>query len=107
MTTIDLLTPRQVQLIISSVRKVMQTGEIENLSKAAYKYLYLCSGFIAHYDVGGFRDYYSDVENLRRDILMNQRMNQWNNFSIGDRDYEYYMQKKKIYNELIKVCAIG
>lgn len=101
---LTLKTPRQVQLIVSSVRKVMQTGEIEYLSKAAYDYLYLTSGFIAHYNVHGFRDYYSDVENLRRDILINQMNNQWRNFLPGEQDYDYMMQKKNIYNQIVDVC---
>lgn len=102
--SLTLKTPRQVQLIVSSVRKVMQTGEIEHLSKSAYDFLYLASGFIAHYNLFGFRDYYSDVENLRRDILINQMNNQWRNFHRGERDYDYMMQKKSIYNQIVEVC---
>lgn len=101
---LTLKTPRQVQLIVSSVRKVMQTGEIEYLTKAAYNYLYLASGFIAHYNLHGFRDYYSDVENLRRDILINQMHNQWRNFTKHDEDYDYMMQKKSIYNQIVDAC---
>jgi hypothetical protein len=102
---LQLLTPRQVQLIVSSIRKVMQTGEIENLTSAAYKFLNLSSGFIAHYNLYGFRDYYSDVENLRRDIMIHQMHNQWRNFRQGERDYDYYSQKREIYNQICEVCS--
>jgi hypothetical protein len=101
---LQLKTPRQAQLIVASVRKVMQTGEIEHLTKQAYDFLNLSSGFIAHYNLFGFRDYYSDVENLRRDILIHQMRNQWRNFTAHDKDYDYMMQKKLIYNNLCDVC---
>ena len=104
MNMISLHSPRQVQLIVSSVSKVMKTGNIQNLSKAAYNYLYLCSGFIAHFNHAGFKSTYSNVEKLRHHILQNKANNQWNNFRAGEKDYEYYMQKKSIYNELCKVC---
>ena len=95
-------TPRQTDLIISSIRKVMKTGDINNLTKLAYKFLYLASGFIAHYNLGGFCDEYADVEKLRFDIQRNQANNQWGNFRPGDADYDYYMQKRDIYN---RICA--
>lgn len=102
---IPLHTPRQVQLIVSSIRKVMQTGDISHLSSSAYKYLYLCSGFIAHYNLYGFRAEYSDVETLRAAILRNRRSNQWFNFHPGERDYDYYMQKRDIYNKICETIA--
>jgi hypothetical protein len=42
--------------IINNVAKVIKTGNIELLSKQAYNYLYLCQGFIAHYNWAGFMD---------------------------------------------------
>ena len=100
----NLQTPRQVQLIVSSFRNVFQQNEISKLTKAAYKFIYLASGFIAHYDLYGFRGHYADVESLKEEILRNQRMNQWNNFRPGERDYDYYMQKKAIYNMIVGVA---
>lgn len=76
-------------------------GDIAKLSKQAYNYLYLCSGFIAHYDHHGFMAYYDEPGKLKRDILSNQRFNQWLNFRPGERDYDYYMSKADIYN---RVC---
>lgn len=98
-------TPRQVQLIKSSFRKVFETGEIEYLSNLAYKFLNLSSGFIAHYNLYGFRDYYSDVEMFKAYILQCQGMNQWRNFRPGERDYEYMMQKRDIYNDICKLIT--
>lgn len=98
--SLTLLTPRQEQLIVSSVRRVFQTNEIDNLTKAAYNFLYLSYGFIAHYNLYGFREEYRNVADLKRNILANQGMNQWNNFRPGERDYDYMMQKKHVYNAL-------
>lgn len=95
-----LKTPRQEQLIVSSLRKVFKTGNIDELTKAAYDFVMLSSGFIAHYNLYGFREEYRDVNYFRQQILSNQRMNQWDNFRPGERDYEYMMQKKRIYNAI-------
>lgn len=98
--TLTLKTPRQADLIVSSLRKVFTTGNIDFLTNAAYKFLYLSSGFIAHYDINGFKDNYASVKDLEHDICMNHGANQWRNFRPIDRDYEYNMQKKEIYNRI-------
>ncbi len=51
------------------------------LNKQGYNFLYLASGFIAHYNLHGFISYYSDCNKLMSDILANQRYNQWHNFT--------------------------
>lgn len=98
----NLKTPRQVQLIVSSFRNVFQQNEISKLSKSAYGFIYLASGFIAHYNLYGFRGHYADVESLKQEILRNKSMNQWRNFLPRERDYEYYMQKRDIYNMIVE-----
>lgn len=102
---LELQTPRQVDLIVSSLRKVFETNDINNLTNAAYKFLYLSSGFIAHYNLYGFRIEYNDVEKLKRDLAKNHFSNQWNNFRPGERDYDYMMQKKEIYNRICELFA--
>jgi hypothetical protein len=61
----------------------------------------LCSGFIAHYDLYGFIAHYSTPNSLKRDIISYAGQNQWNNFRPGERDYEYMMAKKDVYNRII------
>ena len=100
---LTLRSTRQADLIVSSLRKVFQTDNIDNLSNSAYKYLYQCSGFIAHYDLYGFRAEYANVNDLKRAIARNYGSNQWSNFRPGERDYDYYMEKKDIYN---RICAL-
>lgn len=93
------LTERQKALIVSNVVKACKS--IDNLNKTGYKYINLCSGFIAHYDLYGFISAYSTPNSLKRDIISYAGQNQWNNFRPGERDYEYMMAKKDVYNRII------
>lgn len=99
----ELLTLRQTDLIVSSVRKVFETNDINHLTNSAYKFVSLSSGFIAHFNLYGFRDAYANVNRLKHQLAQNYNSNQWNNFRAGERDYEYMMQKKEIYN---RICAL-
>lgn len=92
------LTERQKTLIVSNVVKACRN--IDNLNKTGYKYLYLCSGFIAHYDLYGFIASYTG-ESLKRDIISYAGQNQWKNFRPGERDYDYYMSKADVYNRIL------
>lgn len=93
------LTERQKAMIVSNVAKAVE--DIEKLSSTGYKYLYLCSGFIAHYDRYGFIAHYSDYS-LRDDILNNEQYNRWLNFRPGDNDYDYYKSKADVYQRIVK-----
>lgn len=103
-TIMNAITPRQKSLIVSSFKRVFETGDIENLTNTAYRYIYLASGFIAHYNLYGFRDAYRDVEQLRKDILSNREANQWRNFTPADRDYAYYESKADVYKALVALA---
>jgi len=99
-----LLTQSQINGIIRSVQSVFKHDDINKLTKPAYNFIMLSCGFIAHYDLYGFRSEYHDVDSLADDLVRNQRMNQGNNFHPGDRDYEYMMQQKEIYNKLCELA---
>lgn len=96
---IEPLTERQKSLIVNNIVKAC--SDINALNKTGYKFIYLANGFIAHYNLGGFRDYYS-WNDLRWDLLKNKGANQWNNFAPSDENYAYYMSKKDVYNRIIK-----
>ena len=96
-------TERQATLIVNNVLRAC--ADIEKLNNTGYKYLYLCSGFIAHYNRYGFIDHYSRYS-LKEDILRNYQMNQWLNFHPGDRDYDYYKSKARIYNRIVEGLRI-
>ena len=93
------LTPRQQDMIVRNV--VNATRSIDLLSKSSYKYLYLCSGFIAHYNYWGFMAHYGEPGSLRQDIINYAGQNQWRNFRPGDADYEYYASKAEVYTRII------
>ena len=94
----EALTLKEQDLIFKNVIKAC--SDIDKLNSRGYKYLYLCSGFIAHYNVHGFKDHYSGVS-LTKDILNNEGSNKWLNFREGDRDYHYYKSKAAVY---IRIC---
>lgn len=99
-----ILTKSEENNIIQNI--VEACKDINKLNQKGYKFISLASGFIAHYDLHGFKSEYDPKNNngqplLANEILMNQRNNQWGNFLPNDKGYEYMMQKKRIYN---KVC---
>lgn len=93
-------TENQRVRIVNNIVKAA-TEDINKLSNQAYKFLYLASGFIAHYNYYGFMAYYNEPGKLKKDLLANRHYNQWLNFRPGERDYDYYMSKADIYN---RVC---
>jgi len=94
----DRLTDRQKSLIINNVVKACKN--INNLNSTGYKFISLANGFIAHYNLLGFKCHYS-ASSLKDDIMYNARNNQWHNFNSNDKDYGYYMDKKEIYNNIL------
>jgi len=72
------LTPYNNRAIIKNIENVYKTMDIERLTQASYTFLHLLSGFIAHYDINGFKYYYQDLRLLTKDIL--------------ESDQPYYLQ---------------
>ena len=93
-------TEHQQTMIVNNI--VCACEDITVLSKMAYKFIHVCSGFIAHYDLHGFKAYYSE-HNLKRDILQYVNENKYNNFRPGDDNYDYYMSKKNIYTRIVNI----
>jgi len=93
------LTERQKSLIVSNVVKACK--DIKSLNKTGYNFVYLCSGFIAHYNLYGFIQAYDTPGKLRRELIDNARPNQWGNFRPLDKNYEYYMSKADVYNRIL------
>ncbi len=91
------ITEKQKTLIINNLVKACK--DISSLNKTGYNYIYLTSGFIAHCDLYGFINYYKR-SSLKFDILNCQAQNQWANFRKGEKDYEYYAQKRDVYNAI-------
>lgn len=97
----DSLKTRIIKNILNACK------DINKLSKTGYDYIYLASGFIAHYDLQGFRAYYEEPDSLRKDILANESDNRYDNFRPGEENYEYYHQKAEIYREICEKLRGG
>lgn len=98
------MTDSEVKSILKSIRLVFERRNIEYLTKPAYHYLYLCYGFVAHFNLDGFRDEYRNIETLREALFTHEAMNQWRNFLPEDRDYAYMMQKRDLYNQIVFIA---
>lgn len=99
----DAITLKDRELTIKNV--LAACTDINKLNKRGYNFLYLASGFIAHYNLAGFKAYYTKEglpfdSDLKTDILANKSNNQYNNFNPSDKDFNYYMSKKAIYNAI-------
>lgn len=94
----NLMTQKEFDLTVKNI--VAACKNIEKLNSRGYNFLYLCSGFIAHYNINGFKDYYSQ-ESLVDALIRNKECNQWVNFSKSDKNYDYYMQKREVYNRAL------
>ena len=100
----DLKPANIEQLIIKNCLAALK--DIDKLTFRGYDFLYQASNFIAHYNVHGFKDYYGTGRALALDIVQFQRDNQWRNFGTADKDYEYMMQKKRIYNTIADAARV-
>lgn len=97
------LTATEQRLIVRNV--ISACKDTNKLNKRGYNFLYLCSGFIAHYNLNGFKGVYSPY-GLMSDISKNKRYNQWQNFKPGDKDYEYYKSKADTYNTICRCLGV-
>jgi hypothetical protein len=96
----DIQQTRIVNNIIAACR------DISKLNKTGYDFINMCSGFIAHYNLEGFKAHYSEPGSLQRDIEANARFNQWRNFRKGEDSADYYHSKRDTYNAILgRFCA--
>ena len=58
------MTQRQSRLIELNIRRVFETADIEALSQSAYHLITQHMGFIAHYDLSGFKGSYDDLRHF-------------------------------------------
>ena len=93
------ITSQKQKLIVNNVVKACK--DISKLNKTGYDFLYLSNGFIAHYGINGFKDFYEDSGTLEADIRNNAHQNHGITFTPAQEHYEYYMSKKAVYNEII------
>ena len=61
--------PVNDKAIVSNIELVFKTGDISKLNKPTYEFVMNMSGFIAHYNLYGFQEYYTDLRDFSRDLL--------------------------------------
>lgn len=89
------------QSIIKSIEKVITTKDIDNLTKDAYDFVMNMSGFIAHYDINGFKSNYENTADLVRDLQDSADLADHNRyttdsyFSEGEQKL-YYADKAEV-----------
>jgi hypothetical protein len=101
------MTPLSQTQQANIVRNVLAAcKDISKLNRTGYGFINLASGFIAHYNLDGFKAYYDEPNSLQRDIEAYARQNQWTNFRTGERDADYYHSKRDTYNQILgQFCA--
>ena len=97
---------RKARFVNALLRFIADDYPEDRFTNQLYEGLYNSGyfGFIAHYDLEGFKAYYSE-HSLQDDIERNARANQWNNFRAGERDAEYYHSKRDCYNMILGALA--
>ena len=54
-------TEKKCASVVKSIEKVIETDDMEKLTKPAYEFIIQKLGFIAHYSHEGFKDHYSQL----------------------------------------------
>ncbi len=93
--------------IIRGIGLVFLLQDINQLDKYGYQFLCQCLGFIAHYNKQGFIQHYGNEDKLKRDVVLYVSLNQCDDYQKGDYEYEFMMQKKRIYNTVLKISRGG
>lgn len=73
------LTINKAKAVVRCIRKVAQEKNIDFLTRPAYQFITLKLGFIAHYDLSGFREVYRDL----REFFSRLQTSEYSN----DKDY--------------------
>jgi len=90
--------------IENSIRKIIAKKDISFLTKDCYDFLYNLSGFIAHYDINGFADYYQNIAFLVKDLQNSSDLYDFERYTTDEffaksEQHQYYADKA----ELLKI----
>ena len=75
--------PYNTKFITSNITSVFKNRDIHKLSKAAYQFISLHMGFIAHCNLYGFRDSYQDLEDFAKKLQTSE---------YSESDHEHNMK---------------
>ncbi len=92
------ITQKQSLMIANNIAKVIKKQDMSLLSISAYKFISIQAGFIAHYNLQGFKDYYrNDVRQFAQEILDYKNISSRTNYQPDHKNYEYYKSKANTY----------
>lgn len=92
--------------IEKSVKTVIKSGSMDKLTKDAYQFINGLSGFIAHYDIHGFKAYYQDdIGSFYNDLRRSADLRDFNryvsdSFFVESEQNRYYAQKADLCKRL-------
>lgn len=99
------MKPLNSKAILKNLELVLKTNNIEKLNGPTYNFLYLMSGFIAHYNINGFKCEYRDLRKLVNDLDSSMDTRDWTRyvsdsyFSTGE-NAPYYFSKASVLQEI-------
>jgi hypothetical protein len=102
--------PYNVKAICNSIEKCLKECSMDHFTKQAYDFVYLLSGFIAHYNHQGFCDQYNDnmtqfVEDLKNSHSVMNPEHYMQSCFVNDYGWDYCVSERDIcvrIGELVK-----
>ena len=91
-------TDYQKTAIVNNVVSACQ--DIMLLNKTGYEFIHSCNGFLAHYNLTGFKMHYSRAH-LDMEILRYASDNKFIDVHPGDDNYNYFMSRRDIYIQIV------
>ena len=86
--------------ILKCIESIFKSGDMAKLSKDAYDFIHILSGFIAHFNQRGFIDYYANVADFMADLENSSEIANPNYYTNDifsqDEQSEYYATKSRI-----------
>jgi len=95
--------------IVKSIENVFNSGNIDKLAKDSYNFVMSLSGFIAHYDINGFKNNYVNVRDFLEDLdksadIRNPKRYIEDKYFSDNEQRVYYAQKAKVLKEIAILC---
>lgn len=69
------LTTAEAKALVRNIKKLAEERNIDFLNKSAYQFITLKMGFIAHYDLYGFREVYRDLREFFLELQTSEYSN--------------------------------
>ena len=95
-TTVKKWDVFNTKAIINNLKQVFETKDIERLNGPTYKFLMNLGGFIAHYDINGFKQAYRNLRHLIERLEDSDDLQKPNRY-IDDPFFQKDLESKDYY----------